>query len=238
MSSSDASSAVPLREASKGTCPARPYGRSVGEEFFARPADKVAAELVGKILWRDGVGGGWLTEVEAYLPSDDPACHAFRGPTARNRSMFGPPGHMYVYLSYGIHVLLNLVCDHEGVGAAVLVRSFEPLGDSSGLWENRITASRAGHRESAVESGGELPLRPGCLLSCGPGRVGQALGLSLDHDGLPLGDETGLRVIDDGRIPCVQVDSRIGLSKGSELPLRFLAADSRYVSRRSKRTGV
>ena len=166
-------------------------GESVPAVFFARPSDEVAAELVGKILWREDVGGGRLTEVEAYLPEDDPACHAYRGPTLRNRSMFGPPGSIYVYLSYGIHVLLNLVCDRESVGSAVLVRSFEPLGDTSGL-----LAQSAGRRKPGAtpHPGHEPP----AWLSCGPGRVGQALALALGLDGLPLGDESGLHVLDDG----------------------------------------
>ena len=88
-----------------------PPGQLLMSEFFSRPSDEVAPDLIGKILWRSGVGGGRLTEVEAYLPQDDPACHAARGRTARNAAMFGPPGCIYVYLSYGIHVLLNLVCD-------------------------------------------------------------------------------------------------------------------------------
>jgi len=209
--------------------------------FFARPSSEVAPELIGKVLWREGVGGGRLTEVEAYLPVGDPACHAAGGRTARNASMFGPPGHVYVYLSYGIHVLLNLVCEEEGVGSAVLVRSFAPVGDVSALLCNRgleAGSDRAAARPAApgaikgkaaqTETGGEaqaalLPASLLAKLSSGPGRAGQALGLTLGLDGLPLGPASGLYVLDDGlRLP-VRTSTRIGISKGKDLPLRFLA---------------
>ena len=184
---------------------------------------------MGKILWRDGVGGGRLTEVEAYLPANDPACHAFRGPTPRNISMFGPPGSIYVYLSYGIHVLLNLVCDRESVGSAVLVRSFEPLGDTSGLLANRLGAAGP----DAVQPQDMPPT----WLSCGPGRVGQALALTLALDGLALGVESGLHVLDDGYAPHVRTSTRIGISKGDRLPLRFCAAESPFVTQRRSKSG-
>jgi DNA-3-methyladenine glycosylase len=107
-----------------------PTGDVVPEAFFARASDEVAADLIGKILWREGFGGGRLTEVEAYLPVDDPASHSASGRTHRNAAMFGPPGHLYVYLSYGVHSLLNFVCDSEGRGSAVLIRSYDPLGEA------------------------------------------------------------------------------------------------------------
>ncbi len=182
-------------------------------DFFARSSDEVASDLIGKILWRTGVGGGRLTEVEAYLPQADPACHAARGRTPRNSPMFGPPGSIYVYQSYGIHVLLNIVCDRVSVGSAVLIRSFEPKGDSEVLRDNRrqgIGASRD--------------------LSCGPGRVGQALGLHLGLNGLALGESSGLFMFDDGERPEVGRTTRIGISHGVELPLRFYMIGSSYVS--------
>lgn len=114
----------------------RPSGSPLSASFFDRPADLVAADLVGKVLWRDDVGGGRLVEVEAYLSRNDPGCHAHRGMTPRNRAMFGPPGTVYVYMSYGVHLLLNLVCLAEGVGSAVLVRAFEPMGDPTALLAN------------------------------------------------------------------------------------------------------
>ncbi len=205
----------------------RPPGRELGADFFAHHSDVVAPRLLGKILWREGVGGGRITEVEAYLPVDDPACHAFRGPTLRNKAMFGPPGSLYVYLSYGIHVLLNLVCDRESVGSAVLVRSFEPIGDTTVLRANR--GAPADGSAACCPDGFVLP--PLASLSCGPGRVGQALGLSLDMDGCPLGGSSGLYVIDDGYAPSVEAAARIGITKGKGLPLRFFAADNAFVTR-------
>jgi len=174
----------------------------------------VAPDLIGMILWRDGIGGGRLTEVEAYLPEDDPACHAYRGRTERNAAMFGPPGTIYVYLSYGIHVLLNLVCDQESTGSAVLVRSFEPLGDTRVLARNR-----------GLTSAFRAP-----ALSTGPGRVGQALALELGLNGLPLGAASGLFVIDDGRRSEVGCTTRIGISQGHQLLLRYYMVGSAYVT--------
>jgi len=200
-----------------------PEGIILEDDFFARPADEVAQDLIGKILWRRGVGGGRLTEVEAYLPYEDPACHAYRGLTERNWPMFGPPGRIYVYLSYGLHVLLNLVCDREGVGAAVLIRSFEPLGSIEMLRRNRMRGASRGSE-----------LIPAHRLTVGPGCVGQALDLDLGLNGLKLGHDSGIFVLDDGtRLP-VRQTTRVGISKGSHLPLRFYAPDSKYVSRRPR----
>ena len=165
------------------------------------------------------MGGGRLTEVEAYLPIGDPASHSFRGETRRNRSMFGPPGRMYVYVSYGIHMLLNVVCDAESVGSAVLIRSFEPLGDVSMLCANR------GMSELRSGATGKLE-----LLSCGPGRVGQALGLHLRLDGLVFGSDSGLHLFDDGARPAVGRAVRIGIAKGGDMPLRYFASDSFFVT--------
>lgn len=192
-----------------------PPGLVLDPSFFARPSDEVGRDLVGKVLWRAGLGGGRLTEVEAYLPSGDPACHASSGRTPRNASMFGPPGCIYVYRSYGVHVLLNLVCDAVGLGSAVLVRSFEPLNDTRLLRQNRGIAEDGDPR----------------AVSCGPGRVGRALGLRLDLDGLLLGGASGLYVIDDGARPDIGVATRVGISRGEELLLRYYMRGSRFVSR-------
>lgn len=206
---------MPIVPAPSQDCP---RGTELPAEFFARSSDVVARELVGKILWLRGVGGGRLTEVEAYLPEGDPASHAAGGRTRRNAVMFGPPGCIYVFLSYGIHVCLNVVCDAESVGAAVLIRSFEPVGDSSRLGQNR----------SRRASKGAVPEGP--LLSCGPGRVGQALGLCLGLNGRPLGEESGLYVLDDDLRPEVGCTTRVGISKGSSLPLRYFLVGSAYVT--------
>jgi len=176
----------------------------VSADFFARPSDQVAPELIGKIIWSDGVGGGRVTEVEAYLPEDDPACHAYRGMTRRNAAMFGPPGHIYLFLSYGVHLLLNLVCEREGVGSAVLVRSFEPLA-------------------AAGEHAG--------LGARGPGLVGRALGVRPEMNGAPLGPPSGLYVLDDGCRPDVEATTRVGISQGRHLPLRYYMRGSRFVTR-------
>jgi DNA-3-methyladenine glycosylase len=200
--------------------------REITPDFFARASDVVAPDLIGKILWRTGVGGGRLTEVEAYLPVGDPASHCFRGETKRNRPMFGPPGCIYVYLSYGVHVCLNVVCDSESVGSAVLIRSFEPLGDTSALCCNRLNEGKATYPSEA-----RVKLK---WLACGPGRVGQALGLHLGLDGLPFGAASGIQFYEDGAEPCVEKAARIGVSKGRELPLRFFAAGSPYVTQRGQ----
>ncbi len=191
-----------------------PPGRILGADYFARPSDTVGRDLIGKLLWAEGVGGGRLTEVEAYLPEGDPACHAACGRTRRNDPMFGPPGSIYVYRSYGVHVLLNLVCDQESVASAVLIRSFEPLGAVEHLRRNRGVDSEDGRQ-----------------LSCGPGRVGQALGLHLGLNGLQLGETSGLFVLDDGERPEVAFTTRVGISRGEQLPLRYYMRGSRYVSR-------
>ena len=185
-------------------CEDLPAGDVLPAGFFARPSDVVATELVGRVIWRQGVGGGRLTEVEAYLPSDDPASHAAVGETARNSAMFGPAGCLYVFLSYGIHRLLNVVCDEETVGSAVLIRSYEPL---------------TGPQESDLAGGAR-----------GPGRVGKALDIRLEMSGRPLGPASGVFLLDDGVRPEVGRTTRVGISQGGQLPLRYYAVGSRYLS--------
>ncbi len=181
-----------------------PAGEVLGEAFFARGSDEVAGDLIGKIVWRRGYGGGRLTEVEAYLPSGDPASHAAPGKTRRNVAMFGPPGRLYVFLSYGVHRLLNFVCDDEDVGSAVLVRGFEPLMAGPG---------------GQIGEGAR-----------GPGIVGRLLGVGLEMSGLSLGEESGLFVVDDGARPQAGRTVRVGISRGVQLPLRHYMIGSRYVS--------
>ena len=184
----------------------RPPGTVLGVGFFARASDVVAEALVGKVLWRDGVGGGRLTEVEAYLPEGDPACHAACGPTLRNAAMFGPPGSIYVFMSYGVHWLFNIVCDAEGVGSAVLIRAFEPM----------------------CELPGPRPV--------GPGLAARALAIDAGLNGRPLGDTSGLSIVDDGVRPDVGRTARVGISRGKQLPLRFYAAGSGFVSGSRRQT--
>ena len=203
-----------------------PEGVMLPAGFFARPSDEVGPELIGKVLWVRGAGGGRLTEVEAYLPEGDPASHAAPGRTARNAAMFGPPGCIYLFRSYGIHICLNVVCDREGVGSAVLIRSFEPMGDTERLQHNRGAGSRSS--ANAIEDP---------WLSCGPGRVGQALGLHLGLDGLPLGDESGVLILDDGARPEIACTTRIGISLGASLPLRYYLVGSGHVSTAGRISG-
>ena len=133
--------------------------------------------------------------------------------------MFGPPGTIYVYVSYGVHVLLNLVCDRVSVASAVLIRSYEPLGILDVQACNRgFSPERFDPRD----------------LSRGPGRIGQALGLDLSLNGLPLGNASGMYILDDGARPMVTSSSRVGISQAKELQLRFSEEGSSFVSRGGK----
>jgi DNA-3-methyladenine glycosylase len=192
----------------------------LGPDFFARSSDEVARDLIGKILWSPDAGGGRLTEVEAYLPAEDPASHAAAGPTKRNAAMFGPPGTIYVFLSYGVHYLLNIVCEREGVGSAVLIRALEALDVPVGT--------------AAPGSGGA---NRASVSHCGPGRLGAALAIGPGLNGASLGNESGLFVVDDGFKEEVCVDARIGISRGAALPLRYYSRGSRCVTRRSATRG-
>lgn len=189
-----------------------PRGTIVAADFFARPSNEVALDLIGKVLWSPRRGGGRLTEVEAYLAAEDPASHAACGPTSRNAAMFGPPGSIYVFLSYGVHYLLNLVCDRPEIGSAVLIRALEAL-----------RTQRGGTTGEARPKNGSL---------CGPGRVGKVLGIHPGLNGLPLGEASGLFVIDDGVSPEVGIATRIGISRGETLPLRYYLLGSGCVTRR------
>jgi DNA-3-methyladenine glycosylase len=189
----------------------------LGREFFARSVHDVAPELIGATLLVDGAGGP-IVEVEAY-DHEDPAAHGYRGLTARNASMFGPPGHAYVYRSYGIHWCLNLVCEEEGSAAAVLVRALEP---THGLEQMQARRGRDEPR----------------LLCAGPGRVCEALGVTRAHDGLPL-DHAPFELRAPRTPSQVVAAPRIGISVAAERPWRYCAAGSRYLSRplpRSRRS--
>jgi DNA-3-methyladenine glycosylase len=179
---------------------------ALGASFFARSVHDVAPDLIGATLLVDGVGGT-IVEVEAYHRTD-PASHAFRGPTARNASMFGPPGHAYVYRSYGIHWCLNLVCEDAG---AVLLRALEP---TRGLDEMRARRALAGTR----------------LLCAGPGRLCQALGVTQEHDGLAL-DAPPFTLQQRVAEVAVVTGPRIGITKAADLPWRCGLAGSRFLSR-------
>jgi DNA-3-methyladenine glycosylase len=169
----------------------------------------VAPDLVGCTLLVDGVGGR-IVEVEAY-DHEDPASHGYRGRTARNRSMFGPPGHAYVYRSYGIHWCLNLVCGDDGVPEAVLVRALEPTHGLDSMRERR------GLDETR-------------LLCAGPGRLCQALGITGEEDGRPLDEPPFALYLHEAGAEIVR-GSRVGISRAAELPWRYGEAGSRFLSR-------
>jgi DNA-3-methyladenine glycosylase len=207
---------------------ALPVGAILGPDFFARSSDQVARDLIGKILWSVDRGGGRLTEVEAYLPMEDPASHSARGWTKRNAAMFGPPGTIYVFLSYGVHYLLNIVCDREEIGSAVLIRAFEAAG-------NEGAAPRGRPMPGVRRAPGPAPVQRRSF--CGPGRVGKALGVHSGLNGLSLGEESGLVVVDDGTRPEVGNATRVGISRGDMLPLRYYSLGSTCVTRRSKIRG-
>ena len=181
----------------------------LGADFFGRSVHDVAPELVGAILLFEGVGGT-IVEVEAY-DHEDPAAHGYRGRTRRNASMFGPPGHAYVYRSYGIHWCLNFVCEAEGAASAVLIRALEPTEGLDVMRERR---------------GLDDPR----LLCSGPGRLCQALGITGEHDGLAL-DRPPFQVHTRAREAEVVTGPRIGITQATDRPWRYGLAGSRFLSR-------
>jgi DNA-3-methyladenine glycosylase len=185
---------------------------SLSPEFFDRSVHVVARELIGCELAFAGVGGV-IVETESYDESD-PACHAFNGRTPRNEVLFGPPGIAYVYFSYGVHNMLNAVCEPQGTAAAVLIRALAP---TRGLDVMRERRGRERERD----------------LCSGPGKLTQALGISLDRNGSRLTEapfeisERSGEWLDTN----VTTGPRIGITRGTELPWRFCAAGSPFVSR-------
>jgi DNA-3-methyladenine glycosylase len=180
--------------------------------FYDRPVVEVARDLIGCLVSHEGCSGV-IVETEAYHDSE-PACHAFVGLTERTRVLFGAPGRAYIYRSYGIHALLNAVCEPEGVGAAVLIRALEPM-DGIELMRERRGLER-------VEN-----------LCSGPGKLTQALKIELVENGCDLsrGPVTIGRKPRAWRDAPVAVSRRIGITKATELPWRFCAVGSRCLSR-------
>jgi DNA-3-methyladenine glycosylase len=180
--------------------------------FFDRSVHDVARDLIGCALLFDGTGGV-IVECESY-ERDDPACHAYVGLTPRTKPLFGPPGHAYVYLSYGVHSCLNFVCEPEGRAAAVLIRAVEPRWGIDRMCRRR-------RRDSPRD------------LCSGPGKLTEALGIGLEMDRAPLTEPPfELRGRDQGwRQVAVETGPRIGISRAAELPWRFCATGSEYLSR-------
>jgi DNA-3-methyladenine glycosylase len=185
----------------------------IGREFFARSAHEVGPELLGATLLVNGVGG-ILVELEVYDQSD-PASHSYRGPTARNASMFGPPGHAYVYRSYGVHWCLNLVCSPPGEASALLVRALEP---------------RYGIEQMVARRGRSDPR----TLCAGPGRVCQALSVGGELDGAPL-DRAPFTILAPVFRPQIERTPRVGISRAREQPWRLCVAGSAFLSRGPRR---
>ncbi len=174
--------------------------------FWDRTSEQVAAELIGFEFCVDGVGGV-IVETEAYSP-DDPASHSFIGETPRNAVMFGPPGRIYVYRSYGLHWCLNFVCQHA---SAVLIRALEPVHGLDRMAERRGLSDRR-------------------LLCSGPGRLAMALGVDGSFNGMSLADERISVSPPQSQSPII-VGTRIGISKAVDKPWRFGLAGSRFLSK-------
>ena len=196
--------------------------RSLPRAFFEPPPDQVAYSLLGKLLLRRWAGEllvGRIVETEAYFGKDDPAAHAAAGRTARNRVLWSEPGHAYVYLIYGMHACLNVSCEPDGQAGCVLLRALEPIEGLAAM------AALRGLPESAAPR----------LLTSGPGRLCQALGITREHlNGADLLDPEGeLRLAEPDPLTTrgeVVITPRIGIRKAADRPLRFLLAGNAFVS--------
>jgi DNA-3-methyladenine glycosylase len=185
-------------------------GKPLKRSFFGRSVHEVAPELIGATFLVDGIGG-LIVEVEAYHHTD-PAAHSFRGPTPRNKVMFGPPGFSYVYRSYGIHWCMNFVCEEEGSASAVLIRALEPTHGLAAMRRRRgLAEARA--------------------LCSGPGKLCEALGVTIAHSELPL-DRPPIAL--HARTAEVEIVSgvRIGITKAADLPWRYGLKGSKFLSKR------
>ena len=183
----------------------------LGKNFYKKSTVYLAKALLGKYLVFGGLKG-MIAETEAYLYKDDPGCHAGKGLTLRNAPMFGPAGHAYVYLIYGMYHCLNIVSGKEGEGEAVLIRALEPVSGIALMQRRRKTKK--------IEN-----------LCSGPGKLTQAFGITRKHNNLSLFD--GPIYIENNRIkPDIITSTRIGLNAGKELELRFYINGNCFVSRK------
>lgn len=188
--------------------------RPLPRKFYARHSVEVAKDLIGRLLVRRAAGEtlvGRIVEVEAYA-HDDPASHSFRGETRRTRTMFGPPGFAYVYVSHGIHHCMNVT---TGGANAVLLRALEPVRGSEEMTRRRGVADER-------------------LLCAGPGRLCQALGITLADDGTDVTKRNGMWLAAGEPVTDIAVTGRIGLSVAAEVPWRFVESGSRFASRPSR----
>lgn len=191
----------------------------LSRDFYRRHPAVVAPELLNKILVRQDGRAARIVEVEAYAGSDDPAAHSFRGRTARNATMFGPPGHLYVYFTYGMHWGSNAVCGDTSEGAGVLLRAAEPLRGLELMRSARLAAKR--DRD----------------LASGPGKLSQAFGITRDLDGADLVTaDRGIGLVSDGTPPPADpvVGPRIGISKAIDFPWRWHVRGHAHVSVRAR----
>jgi DNA-3-methyladenine glycosylase len=206
-------------------------------EFFDRPSTAVAPDLLGCVLWHDSADGlvaVRLAEVEAYQGPADPASHAFRGQTARNAVMFGPPGHAYVYFTYGMHFCVNLVCQPAGQAEAVLIRAGQVIeGPQLAAVRRRGRLADVGSDLAIAGVDGSRRIRD-VDLARGPGRLCQALGIDRALDGADvcgpdsaLGVGPPLTVIGRGQI---RTGPRVGISQATDRPWRYWLADDDHVS--------
>jgi DNA-3-methyladenine glycosylase len=190
--------------------PAAPkLGKPLKRAFFGRSVHEVAPDLIGATLLMNGVGG-LIVEVEAYHHTE-PAAHSFNGPTPRNQIMFGPPGFAYVYRSYGIHWCVNFVCEQAGSASAVLIRALQPTHGLPAMRRRRHL-----HDERALCSG--------------PGKLTEALGITIAHNGLAL-DAPPIALFARKEKPEIVAGVRIGLTKAVELPWRYGLEGSKFLSK-------
>ena len=190
--------------------------RILPRAFYARDPRDVAPDLLNKVLRVADGRAGRIVEVEAYCGAVDAASHTYRGRTARNATMFGPPGHLYVYFTYGMHHCANAVCGEDGVGVGVLIRALQAVHEAERMMEARPKAR-------------SIP-----QIGNGPGKLTQALGIDLRHNGADLvGGAEGIRILDDGTAPPALpvVGPRIGIRHAVAEQWRWYVPGNKHVSK-------